>query len=72
MEQVREARAREQAEAQVEAAKAKAGEVVAKVAGVVLPLVRVVIAFAPSVVKERPIKWGRPVMNNHVLSAEQL
>jgi hypothetical protein len=69
MEQAREAKAQEQAEAWVAAAKAV--EVAAKVAGVVLPQVRVVIASAPTVVKERRIKQGLPVMSSNVLSVEQ-
>jgi hypothetical protein len=29
---------------------------------------RAVIAFAPNVVKEQPIKWGPPVMNRNAQS----
>ena len=29
---------------------------------------RAVIAFAPNVVKEQPIKWGPPVMNSNAQS----
>ncbi len=47
--------------------------VVAKVAGdvareAVLRQARAVIAFAPTVVKEQPIKWGHPVMNSNAQS----
>ena len=34
----------------------------------VLRQARAVIAFAPNVVKEQPIKWGPPVMNSNAQS----
>ncbi len=33
---------------------------------------RVVIASAPTVVKEQPINWGHPVTSSNALSAERL
>jgi len=55
-------------EAWVEAAVARAGEEVAGVLEVVLRQDRVVIAFAPTVVKKQPINWGPPVMNSNAQS----
>ena len=67
MEQDQEARDLEQVEAWVE------DKVVGDVAReAVLRPDRAVIAFAPNVVKERPIKWGPPVMNSNARSVAPL
>jgi hypothetical protein len=70
MEQVQEARDREQAE---EWAKAAAGAEAAVDKGevVVLGPARVDIAFAPTAVKEQPIRWGAPVTNRNAPSVER-
>ena len=71
MEQAREARDREQAEAWVDAVAAKAEEVADEGKAVVLRLARADIVFAPSVVKEQPISWEVPVMNRNAPSVER-
>jgi hypothetical protein len=54
----------------VDAAVARAEEVVEKGEEVVLRQDQVVIAFAPTAVKEQSINWEDPVMSSNVLSAE--
>jgi putative aminopeptidase FrvX len=59
------------AQAQVEAAVAKVEEVGGKGEKVILVQAREDIAFAATVVRERPIHWGPPVMNRNAPSAER-
>ena len=61
--------ARDQARA--EAAEAAAEGVPGKGRGVVLQPGLVVIVFAPTAVRDRPINWGSPVMTNDAPSAER-
>ena len=67
MEQDQEVRDLEQVEEWVEAAVDKV-KVVVGAGEVVLRQARAVIAFAPTVVREQPIKWGPPVMNSNAQS----
>ena len=76
MEQAQEVRDPEQVEVWVEAAVARARAVVAraraavgKVEEVVLRQVRAATVSALTVVKDRPINWGFPVMSSNVLNA---
>ena len=64
MEQGQEAKDLKRVEARGEVATVRAGKAVLRQAPEV-------IAFAPIVVQEQPIKWGPPVMSCIVLSAEQ-
>jgi hypothetical protein len=50
---------------------AGAKEVVDKGGEVVLGPARVDIAFAPTVGKEQPIRWGAPVTNRNAPSVER-
>ena len=65
MEQDREVRDLEQVEAWVEAAAARVKVAAVRAVAVVLPQDLVVTAFAPTVVKERPINWEFPVMTRN-------
>jgi hypothetical protein len=75
--QAREARDREQAEEWVEAAARAEGAVdkgevvVDKGEEVVLRLARADIVFAPTAVKEQPIRWEAPVTNRNAPSVER-
>jgi hypothetical protein len=69
-EQAREARDREQVEEWVEAAVGAEGAV-DKGEEVVLRPARADIAFAPTAVKEQPIRWGAPVTNRNAPSVER-
>jgi hypothetical protein len=55
----------------VVAAVAAAKEVADEGGAVVLRQDRVVLAFAPTAVKEHPINWAAPVMNSNVPIAER-